>query len=645
MQAPILIVAPFKKLAEDIALVIAEQFPKQEKLFRVVEADLEEARRLLEKNAGDAVKVIVSRGGTAGLLDSVTDLPVVRIQVSVMDVMQAVLQVSDRDSVHKIGIAGFDNMVYGCEEIEKILGMHFVEFVVRDEWEAEEKIQLAIQQGVDVLVGDAVSVRVAKKYGLKGKAIESGKQAILQALQEAVLISRVVQQDEVKSRMLSSVINKSQDGIVAVNGENKIILFNPEAELMFHRVRYEVMGKPLQEFCSLLQGKKLRDDGETMIDLYGKQMLVKLSSIQNGNSSFTIYTLQQVSEVQRLEQSIRKKLMAKGLTAKYRMEDVVGISRACQNMKNKAARYALTDSTILITGESGTGKEMLVQSIHNMSQRAAGPFVAVNCAALPENLLESELFGYVDGAFTGARKGGRQGVFEMAHGGTLFLDEVGEMPISLQSRLLRVLQEREVMPLGSESIIPVDVRVIAATNQNLADMVARGEFRQDLYYRLNILRIHMPTLAERRDDIPLLARSMMKKMQKLNPQLTSLTDAAADFLQQLPWPGNIRQLGNMIERIMLLTDGTEIDRPDIQAACEDDVEIQPLPRNSQVVPVTQATMMAEHETEDGHVLRSVEEETMYRVLQEEDYNYSRAAKRLGIHRTTLWRKMKKFQQH
>lgn len=645
MQAPILIVAPFRKLAEDIELVIAEQFPEQKKLFRVVEADLEDARKLLEKNTGDAIKVIVSRGGTARLLTSATDLPVVRIQVSVMDVMQAVLQVSERGSVHKIGISGFDNMVYGCEEIEKILDMHFIEFVIRGEEEAEVKIQEAIRQGVDVLVGDAVSVRVAKKYGLKAKVIESGKQAILQALQEAVLISRVVQQDEVKSRMLSSVINKSQDGIVAVDGANKIILFNPEAELIFHRVRYEVMGKPLAEFCSSLTGRQLHTAGEIMTEVYGKQMLVKISPIQNGSSSFTIYTLQQVSEVQRLEQSIRKKLMAKGLTAKYRMEDVIGLSRACQNMKNKAARYALTDSTILITGESGTGKEMLVQGIHNMSQRASGPFVAVNCAALPENLLESELFGYVDGAFTGARKGGRQGVFEMAHGGTLFLDEIGEMPISLQSRLLRVLQEREVMPLGSESIIPVDVRVIAATNQNLADMVARGEFRQDLYYRLNILRIHMPTLAERRDDIPLLARSMMKKMQKLNPQLISLTESAAEFLQQLPWPGNIRQLANMIERIMLLTDGTEIDRADIQAACEDDIEIRPMSRNSQAVVAAPATSAAEHEPEEGHVLQSVEEETMYRVLQEEDYNYSRAAKRLGIHRTTLWRKMKKYQQN
>lgn len=330
------------------------------------------------------------------------------------------------------------------------------------------------------------------------------------------------------------------------------------------------------------------------------------------------------------------------LSEEHSFDRIIGSSESLRSAVALARKVAVTDTSVLLTGETGTGKEVFAQAIHHASPRAKGAFVAVNCSAFSKELLESELFGHRAGSFTGATKD-KKGLFEEADKGTLFLDEIGEMPISLQSRLLRVLQEREVMPLGSESIIPVDVRVIAATNQNLADMVAKGEFRQDLYYRLNILRIHMPTLAERREDIPLLARSMMKKMQKLNPQLTVLTDAAADFLQQLPWPGNIRQLANMIERIMLLTDGTEIDRADIQAACEDDVEIRPFHRSSQAVPAAQLTEAAEHEEENGHVLQSVEEETMYRVLQEEGYNYSRAAKRLGIHRTTLWRKMKKYQ--
>ena len=335
--------------------------------------------------------------------------------------------------------------------------------------------------------------------------------------------------------------------------------------------------------------------------------------------------------------NIRKKLSTKGLVAKYYMDDIIGNSDACIKMKNKAKKYALTNSTILITGQSGTGKEMLVQSIHNMSQRAQGPFVAVNCAALPENLLESELFGYVDGAFTGAKRGGRQGMFELAHGGTLFLDEIGEMPLSLQSRILRVLQEREVMPLGSESIIPIDVRIIAATNQNLAQMVNEGKFRSDLYYRLNILRIHMPTLAERRDDIPLLAEQLLYSMQDINPQIKSISKEAKFFLQERSWPGNIRQFVNMMERIMLLTDGTVITKESVIAAYEDDKEEILL--GGKVEQGNKTGLMEEEIVNKN--LAQMEKDFLTKVLAEENYNYSKAAKRLGIHRTTLWRKFKK----
>lgn len=302
-------------------------------------------------------------------------------------------------------------------------------------------------------------------------------------------------------------------------------------------------------------------------------------------------------------------------------------------MKNKAKKYALTNSTILITGESGTGKEMLVQGIHNMSDRSQGPFVAVNCAALPENLLESELFGYVDGAFTGAKRGGRQGLFELAHGGTLFLDEIGEMPLSLQSRILRVLQEREVMPLGGESIIPIDVRIIAATNQNLSKMVEEGSFRSDLYYRLNILRIHMPTLAERKEDIPLLADKLLQKMRDINPNLKNITKEAKVFLSNCRWPGNIRQFVNMMERIMLLTDGDTITKQDVINAYEDDKEISVLGEKEYVESIETINTVDKN-------LAQMEVELLHKVLVEENYNYSKAAKRLGIHRTTLWRKLK-----
>ena len=224
-------------------------------------------------------------------------------------------------------------------------------------------------------------------------------------------------------------------------------------------------------------------------------------------------------------------------------------------------------------------------------------------------------------------------MFELAHGGTLFLDEMGEMPLSLQSRILRVLQEREVMPLGGESIIPIDVRIIAATNQNLSKMVEEGRFRSDLYYRLNILRIHMPTLAERKEDIPLLADKLLQKMQYINPNLKSITKEAKLFLSNCKWPGNIRQFVNMMERIMLLTDGDTITKQDVINAYEDDKESL-ISNEKEIIECTESI-----NTVDKN-LAQMEIELLHKILVEENYNYTKAAKRLGIHRTTLWRKLK-----
>lgn len=637
-KAQVLFVAPFKSLADDAKLVVNEKFPDKKELFRIVEGDLSEAETAVKDAIVDGIEVIVSRGGTASFFESRVDIPIVSIQVTITDILQAVLKSESVTS--NIGIAGFENMIYGCEEISQLLNINFIELLIHKAEEADKKILEAINKGVDLIIGDAVSVKAAERHGIKALVINSGKQAIYSALKEALLIAKVRRQDEHKSQMIRTIINKAHDGIIAVDEKNQINLFNPEAERIFHRVQYEVLGRTLNDICSDFDKKKLENEGELLLNIYNKQYLAKNAEVYvKKTNQGSIYTLQNVSEVQRLERSIRKKLSAKGLLAKYHMEDIVGQSEACIKMKHKAQKYALTNSTILITGESGTGKEILVQSIHNMSTRAQGPFVALNCAALPENLLESELFGYVDGAFTGAKRGGRQGMFELAHGGTLFLDEIGEMPLSLQSRILRVLQEREVMPLGSESIIPVDVRIIAATNQNLAKMVEEGTFRSDLYYRLNILRIHMPTLEDRKSDIPLLAEHLVNNMQDINPQIKSIEKAAKIFLMECKWPGNIRQFVNMMERIMLLTDGAVITKKSVIDAYEDDLQERKITDNESRLEAKSKPIDVEKYKPQN--LEEMERSFLEQVLAEENYNYTRAAKRLGIHRTTLWRKLKK----
>ena len=291
-----------------------------------------------------------------------------------------------------------------------------------------------------------------------------------------------------------------------------------------------------------------------------------------------------------------------------------------------AKEYAVTDSTVLIIGESGTGKELMAQGIHNASNRKEGPFVAVNCAALPESLIESELFGYAEGAFTGANKGGKQGFFELAHGGTIFLDEIGEIPDFIQTRLLRVLQEREVMRVGGDRVIPVDIRVVAATNRKLWDLVKEGKFRSDLYFRLNVLHMELPPLRHRMEDIPILVDFFLQKMGS-RLCFEDFSDKLKNFFLTYSWPGNIRQLENIIERIQLGVQkfkGENAFINDILNETEDeDCQLNP----NEAIMVQFGTM------------EEIEKQVINKMMELNDHNKTVVAEKLGISRTTLWKKL------
>lgn len=252
------------------------------------------------------------------------------------------------------------------------------------------------------------------------------------------------------------------------------------------------------------------------------------------------------------------------LRSKYSFEDLIGSSPIFLAAKALAQRVSGSNSSVLLIGESGTGKELFAHAIHHQSTRASAPFVAINCSSIPEHLLESELFGYEDGAFTGAKKGGKKGQFELAGGGTLFLDEIGDMPLSMQSKLLRVLQEKEVVRVGGYKSISVDVRIIAATHRDLEKMVEKGEFRQDLYYRLNVIKIDIPPLRERKEDIAPIARGLLKKLEaRFYRNSIELSAEVKERLMQHSWPGNIRELENVLERSINVLDGKTIKVSDL----------------------------------------------------------------------------------
>jgi two-component system response regulator HydG len=304
-----------------------------------------------------------------------------------------------------------------------------------------------------------------------------------------------------------------------------------------------------------------------------------------------------------------------------------GSSPAMQRALQQARRVARTNATVLITGESGTGKELVARMVHTESLRVRGPFVAVNCAGLTESIIESELFGHVKGAFTGAVRA-KKGKFELAHGGTLFLDEIGEIPPNVQVKLLRVLQEREVEPVGGEETVPIDVRLICATHRDLDALVKAAKFREDLYYRIKVIVIRLPALRERPEDIPALAEHFVKVASERNRRKVSgLTPAALERLQIYAWPGNVRELENVVEQAVVLCRGETVDVADLPEEITGDRGPQDVLR----IPV-------------GNTLAEAERELILETLRKANGNKTQAAKMLGIGVRTLYRKLEEYGQ-
>ena len=572
------------------------------------------------------VDVILSRGGTAEYIQKNVSIPVVFIPITPFDVVMAMQKV-DRN-VGEVALSNFSRRIFGVEEIQKIYGITIHEYIFSDRDDIEANILDAKAKGIRVVIGGEVAVRIALKNGLDGIDLSAGNDTVNRAVDEAVSIVRAARQERDRATRLTAALNSITEGLVVTDENNNLLICNPAATKMLGG--HCGIGKPyiapypdadLQKAATAPQLNRMRKIGEVMAN-------INLLPVTMGDRFIGIvHTFEDVTKIQQLEQDIRNQLHAKGFVAKYRFEDIVTNDHQMTVLKKSAALYAKTDSAIMIEGESGTGKELFAQSIHNASNRAGGPFVAINCAAIPESILESELFGYEAGAFTGAKKEGRRGLFEMAHRGTIFLDEIGEIPKQLQTRLLRVLQEKELMRVGGGRIIPIDTRIISATNRNLRELVEKGDFRDDLYYRLAVLQLSPPSLRHRRGDIEMLCRLFLARMN------VDMDEAA--FRKFLPallayhWPGNIRELQNVAERMSLLM--THALYEDLQDS------IDALGLNGKEgrtglalnVDVSQGLKTA---------IEQVERDIIGHMLRMNNNNNNAVAKALGIGRSTLWRK-------
>lgn len=350
--------------------------------------------------------------------------------------------------------------------------------------------------------------------------------------------------------LLEAIMQKINNGVIATDEAGNIVMCNKTAERMFGINKDQVLGKNADEVLPNLEINKPLVTGESDENIekryQDKHILINRIPLEYDNGiNGAVLTAYEFSEVEKIEKKLRQHVYSKGHVARYTFEDIYGRNEMLRKQISNAKKFAPLDMAVLIEGETGTGKELMAHAIHNGSTRKHGPFVAINCAALPKDLLESELFGYEEGAFTGARKGGKPGLFEQAHLGTIFLDEIGEIPPEIQVKLLRVIEAKEVMRIGSDCLISVDVRIIAATNRNLRSMVDARKFREDLYFRLNVLKVYLPPLRDRREDIIPLMDRMLREYEKSVHGF--LSEEVCRVLTQYNWPGNVRELRNIAE--------------------------------------------------------------------------------------------------
>jgi len=360
-------------------------------------------------------------------------------------------------------------------------------------------------------------------------------------------------------------------GVIGIGYEGNVFLYNENAKKIIGLGEEQVIDEDGLELFSQIPFeyvlKSLKSVEEKIVKINGYDVVVTVNPIRHSGKLYgAVATIRKYIDMEKQEHILRKQLIGHGHNAKYNFDDIIGISNSIIECKNIAKRMSKSDSSILLTGETGTGKELFSQAIHNNSKRKKYQFVAVNCGAFPENLLESELFGYEEGAFTGARKGGKPGLFELAHKGTLFLDEITEMPMNLQVKLLRALQERQIVRIGGDRLIDVDIRIIAATNKDIKKMVENGEFRHDLFYRLNVLPLKIPPLRARKEDILFLVEYIKKQFKSI----FSFTEKAKNMLIDYDWNGNVRELRNCVEYLVNL-DLSQIDAKDLPFDCQVDL--------------------------------------------------------------------------
>ena len=628
----ICVMAPTLQLAEKAEMLIKQE--NYQNIDVVVAASgRQETVKCAQTLAAAGAEIIITRKGTRRIVEEVTNLKVMSLNNSLSDYLWMLKE----RGLHTPGLIAFfsyDPMSSDILQMCEMLEVQTKNYIFKSFADCRGCVERALKDGAVFSVGGAWTDPWAKRLGLPHVIVENSVETILNALESATQLRRVQVEEAEKqclfktqSEMYQAVLDFTHDAILAIDENGRIQVLNPPAERIMGCRAADSVGQPVEAVLPNTLLPDVLESGEKQLDqiMQIHQTLCNTNRIPilvDGQRRGVVATFQDVKQLQNSEQKIRLKLHEKGLVAKYAFNDILGDSPAIRSTIQIARSYAASRASVLILGETGTGKELFAQSIHNASDRRDGPFVAINCAAVSNSLLESELFGYEAGSFTGASRGGREGVFELAHGGTLFLDEIGEIPRKTQVELLRVLQEKESRRVGGSRVIPVDVRIIAATNKDLLQETVEGRFREDLYYRLDVLDLKLPPLRERGDDVKILGLHLFRQLPGgkdpiMQSQFLYLLEQAGPY----QWYGNIRELQNFVERANILM------------------------RNAGASSVTVSDILrrrAEPAPEPCQETESRDRRAIEAALHNHPGSMADAARSLGCSRQTLWRKMKKY---
>jgi len=601
--------------------VVAE-YEDEECCFDIVEGIREENLERINRSILEGAEIIIAGGSNAQVIRGYFKVPVVDYKVTFIDYMQAIQTGFQQGK--KVTLVSYQTQVNErLREYLELIQLPVTEIIYEGTQELQEKIQLS---DADVIVGNAHAVQLAGECGKKGVLLYYGKSSIRESIEEARRLMKEIRKDRERNQFVKVMMDYSPNGVIYLDTEDRIIDCSRAVYSMLDKAAGTLEGKLIHEALPQCVPSGGGEDEAVIIRVEDKKYIERWISVEDGRECHfgTIIILSLYSDYKKAELDYMKKQSEqkkeRGFTAKFTLADIKGGSYNMKMARDEAELFAQSEASVLIYGETGVGKELFAQSIHNASMRRKGPFVAINCAALPETLLESELFGYDEGAFTGGRKGGKKGLFELAEGGSLFLDEIGEISLALQARLLRVLQEKEIMHVGGQKIIPVDARIITATNKNLEQMTAQ-EFRRDLLYRLNVLELKIPPLRSREEDVIELFELYCDKKKRFEFGQIPLMDDIKEILMRYSWRGNIRELQNVCERFCLYMEHNARFNDKYAKRCI----VKSIGEEKLIRDITAGC----DEKNRKEVIKE-----MKKLLA---YNNDQVADALGISRTTLWR--------